>query len=168
LRPVISLVLGGARSGKSEVAERLLEGSQAVTFIATAVDDGGDPDLAARIALHRQRRPEGWTTIEVRSGDLAGAVQQAAAGPVLVDSLSTWVAAGAGFGVDFDGLCAALSAREGDVVVVSDEVGLGVHPSSEAGRRFRDQLGLLNQAVAAVADRVLLVVAGRVLPLEQL
>ena len=97
-----------------------------------------------------------------------GAVRQAAAGAVLVDSLTTWVAAAPGFDVDGDGLCAALAGRPDEVVVVSDEVGLGVHPSTETGRRFRDCLGVLNQAVAEVADRVLLVVAGRVLPLDRL
>ncbi len=67
---------------------------------------------------------------------------------------------------DTAGLCGALTERLGDTVVVSDEVGLGVHPTSEAGRRFRDALGLVNQAVAACADKVLLVIAGRVVPLE--
>jgi adenosyl cobinamide kinase/adenosyl cobinamide phosphate guanylyltransferase len=87
-------------------------------------------------------------------------------GTALVDSLTTWVARGRSFDVDVDGLCRALTERSGHSVVVSDEVGLGVHPSTEEGRRFRDALGLANQAVAAVADEVLLVVVGRVLALE--
>jgi adenosyl cobinamide kinase/adenosyl cobinamide phosphate guanylyltransferase len=136
--------------------------------VATAVGADGDADLAARIAEHRSRRPSWWTTVEAGPGAVVGVVRDAAGGRVLVDSLTTWVAAAPDFGVDGEGLCAALSERAGDVVVVSDEVGLGVHPSTEAGRRFRDRLGLLNQAVAEVADRVLLVVAGRVLSLERL
>ncbi len=165
---MISLVLGGARSGKSAVAERLCERPGAVTYVATAVVPEDDGDFVARVAAHRARRPPTWTTVEAGPAEVVDAVQQAAAGPVLVDSLTTWVAASADFAVDGDGLCAAMSQRTGDLVVVSDEVGLGVHPATEAGRRFRDSLGLLNQAVAEVADRVLLVVAGRVLPLERL
>ena len=165
---MISLVLGGARSGKSAVAERLCGGTSEVTYVATAVALDGDAEFAARVAAHRARRPASWRTVEAGPAEVVPAVRTAASGPVLVDSLTTWVAASAGFAVDGDGLCAALEERAGDVVVVSDEVGLGVHPSTEAGRRFRDALGLLNQAVAGVADRVLLVVAGRVLPLERL
>ncbi|TML62764.1 MAG: adenosylcobinamide kinase/adenosylcobinamide phosphate guanyltransferase, partial [Actinobacteria bacterium] len=87
------------------------------------------------------------------------------AGTVVLDALGGWVAATIG-AVDVDGLCDALSARAGDTVVVSEEVGMGVHPSTEVGRRFRDVLGELNQRVAALADQAILVVAGRVLPLE--
>lgn len=158
---MITLVLGGARSGKSAVAEGLAGGSPEVTYVATGV--AHDPDMAARIDAHRCRRPARWRTVEAGT-DLVGAVRRSA-GTVLVDSLTTWVAEADGFSVDAGGLCQALEERDGDTVVVSDEVGLGVHPSTEAGRRFRDALGLLNQAVAAAADEVLLVVAGRVLPL---
>ena len=86
---------------------------------------------------------------------------------MLVDSLGTWLTGHDDLDADVEGLSAALRARTGDSVVVSEEVGLGVHPSSELGRRFRDALGEVNTAVAAVADGVLLVVAGRVLPLER-
>jgi adenosylcobinamide kinase/adenosylcobinamide-phosphate guanylyltransferase len=158
---VITLVLGGARSGKSAVAERLAAGAPEVTYVATAVAD--DPDMAARIAVHRDRRPAGWRTVEAGAG-VVDAVR-GATGTVLVDSLTAWVAAADGFRVDAGGLCLALRQRDGDAVVVSDEVGLGVHPSTESGRLFRDALGLVNQAVAAAADDVWLVVAGRVLPL---
>ena len=159
-----TLVLGGARSGKSAVAERLAGGG-AVTYVATAVGAAGDEDgdFAARIAAHRARRPANWVTVETL--DLVGALG-AVAGTVLVDSLTTWVSGASGFGVDVDGLVKALAVVPGDAVLVSDEVGLGVHPSTEAGRRFRDALGLVNQAVAAAADEVVLVVAGRVLRLE--
>jgi adenosylcobinamide kinase / adenosylcobinamide-phosphate guanylyltransferase len=161
---VITLVLGGARSGKSEVAERLAARlGPAVTYVATAVVDPSDDDFARRIEKHRARRPSTWTTVDAAS-DLP-AVLTALHGPVLVDSLGTWLAACPE--ATADGLCHALRHRPGDTVVVSEEVGLGVHPSSETGRRFRDELGTLNQAVADVADGVLLVVAGRVLPLAR-
>ena len=158
---MITLVLGGARSGKSAVAERLIAGSADVTYVATAV--AADADMARRIQAHRARRPAAWRTVEAGSA-VVEAVRRAPA-TVLVDSLTAWVAEADGFVVDAEGLCRALRDRAGNAVVVSDEVGLGVHPSTEAGRRFRDALGLLNQAVAAVADDVWLVVAGRVLPL---
>lgn len=164
---MITVVLGGARSGKSSVAERLCRGS--VTYVATAVCIPGDDDFAARIAAHRARRPPEWTTVEAAPAEVVGAVVAAPAeDTLLVDSLTTWAAACPGFEPDAAGLCAALAARTADVVVVSDEVGLGVHPSTEAGRLFRDRLGELNRQVADVADQVLLVIAGRVLPLERL
>ncbi len=160
------LVLGGARSGKSAVAERQaadLAGGTAVTYLATAAS-GADADLDARISRHRDRRPADWTTVE-EADDLAGALLETV-GVALVDGLGPWLASKPLLVADIDGLCAALVARTGDTVVVSDEVGLGVHPSTEVGRRFRDALGLANQAVAARADRVLLVVAGCVLSLK--
>ena len=86
---------------------------------------------------------------------------------ILVDSLGTWVAAHDDFAVDIEELCKALSSRDGDTVVVSEEVGLGVHPSSTVGQRFRDVLGEVNTALADIADDVVLVIAGRVLPLER-
>jgi adenosyl cobinamide kinase/adenosyl cobinamide phosphate guanylyltransferase len=87
---------------------------------------------------------------------------------MLIDSLGTWLAGTPDFGADAEQLCAALGGREGDTVVVSDEVGLGVHPFTGEGRRFRDALGALNQAISALADAVILVVAGRQLRLEDL
>ena len=161
----MTLVLGGARSGKSAVAEGLAaRTAERVTYIATT-EVGDDPELASRIADHRDRRPAGWETLEVRV-DLA-AVLTKLPGTVLVDSLGPWVTAFLPGPPDSDGLCRALRGRAGHTVVVSEEVGLSVHPSSALGRRFRDQLGLVNQAVAAVSDDVLLVVAGRVLPLVE-
>lgn len=160
---MITLVLGGARSGKSSVAEGLASRlGPHVTYVATG-SARGDADMAARIEAHRLRRPPTWTTVEA-GAELVDVVRTLP-GPVLLDALGTWVAATEDFAVDGDGLCRALCDRAGDTVVVSEEVGLGVHPSTEPGRRFRDALGTLNQAVAAVADDVLLVVAGRVLPL---
>lgn len=163
---MITLVLGGARSGKSELAERLaLEraGGAPVTYVATGT--ATDDDMAARIEAHRRRRPPGWPTVEAGL-DLAETLWRLH-GPVLVDSLGTWVAGAPGFDVATSSLCEALRQRPGDTVVVSDEVGLGVHPSTEAGRLFRDALGAVNVKVASVADEALLVVAGRAFSLER-
>jgi len=164
---VITLVLGGARSGKSEVAERLAAArGPAVTYVATAAVDPSDEEWARRIEQHRSRRPPAWTTVEC-GPDLPGVVA-ALTGPVLIDSLGTWVAAcESSADADADALGDALQHRDGDTVIVSEEVGLGVHPSTEAGRRFRDALGTVNRAVADIADDVLLVIAGRVLPLPR-
>lgn len=157
-RPVITLVLGGVRSGKSEVAERLA-GPGSVTYLATGLV--ADDDFAARVARHRARRPAGWQTIEEPR-----AVPQVLArlhGPVLLDALGTWIANDPC--ADVDALLDSLTGRPGDTVVVSEEVGLGVHPPTEVGRNFADRLGEANRRVAEVADRCLLVVAGRVLEL---
>jgi adenosylcobinamide kinase/adenosylcobinamide-phosphate guanylyltransferase len=164
---VIVLVLGGTRSGKSEVAERRATAlGPSVTYVATAILSADDPNLAARIAAHQLRRPPAWTTIEA-GPDLMGALAAAApADVVLVDSLGTWVGTQLDRGIDIDGVVDAICARTAPIVLVSDEVGLGVHPSTEVGRRFRDVLGELNRAVADVANEVSLVIAGRVLPLE--
>ena len=160
------LVLGGSRSGKSEVAERLLaETTDIVTYLATgwAPDEAVDPTWAARVEAHRARRPAGWRTVEV--GQDLPDVLASTAGPVLLDSLGTWVAGAPSFAVDASALCAAVAVRVDATVLVSDEVGLGVHPETAEGIAFRDALGDLNRAVASVVGEVLLVVAGRVLAL---
>jgi adenosyl cobinamide kinase/adenosyl cobinamide phosphate guanylyltransferase len=172
---VIVLVLGGTRSGKSEVAERLAARLAAdarvgrVAYLATAGPPApGDADHAERIERHRRRRPAHWTTREVGAA-LADALD-VEHGPVLVDSLGTWITAHADLVVDPGPLLAALARRASlgaPTVLVSEEVGLSVHPPTELGRRFVDVLGELNRAVAALADRVLLVVAGRVLDLPR-
>jgi adenosyl cobinamide kinase/adenosyl cobinamide phosphate guanylyltransferase len=163
---VITLVLGGARSGKSAVAERLAaRQTPPVTYLATAIVTPDDPDFSARVEAHRRRRPETWRTVETGTG-LVAALSDLP-GTAIVDALGTWVASAEGFDVDVDGLCSALKGRSGHTVIVSDEVGLGVHPSTDAGRRFRDALGAVNQAVAELADEVVLVVAGRILRLER-
>lgn len=168
---MIVLLLGGARSGKSALAERMAGGlGPPVTYVATAPVTiapgaaGADADMAARIAAHRARRPASWATVEAPP-DLVGELR-GITGTVIVDALGTWVAAAPGLSVEAGALCAALAARAGDTIVVSDEVGFGVHPPTAVGRRFVDALGDLNQAVAAVADEVMLVVAGRVMRLE--
>ena len=161
---MIVLVLGGARSGKSAYAERRAALSpEPVWYIATACVDG-DADLAARVDEHRKRRPPSWSTIEV-GADVSGMLR-ATRGTVVLDALGPWVALAPAFDVDAAELCDGLAGRDGDTVVVSEEVGLGVHPSTAAGQQFRDALGELNQTVATVADEVVLVVAGRALRLE--
>jgi adenosyl cobinamide kinase/adenosyl cobinamide phosphate guanylyltransferase len=165
--PTVTLVLGGARSGKSEWGERLAAAlPPPVTFVATARTDADPPDLefAARIEAHRRRRPAAWPTVEA-GGDLVRVLGEMD-GSALVDALGTWVAALPGFQVDATSLCRVLRARNGSTVVVSEEVGLGVHPFTEVGGRFRDVMGSLNRAVADVADEVVLVVAGRALRLD--
>jgi adenosylcobinamide kinase/adenosylcobinamide-phosphate guanylyltransferase len=163
-RPV-TLVLGGARSGKSAVAERLATPLGEVTYVATGASDPADPEWSRRIELHRARRPARWGTVEIApAGDLAGPLA-AIAGPVLVDSLGTWVAGHPDFAADSQGLVAALERRSHPTILVSDEVGMGVHPSTPAGRQFRDVLGDVNRLVADLSERVLLVVAGRTLVL---
>jgi adenosylcobinamide-GDP ribazoletransferase len=157
---VITLVLGGVRSGKSEVAEGLA-GPGPGTYLATGLVAPDDDDFADRVARHRARRPPAWATVEEPR-----AVPEVLArlhGPVLLDALGTWVAND--LRPDIDGLVDALVSRRGDTVVVSEEVGLGVHPVSEVGRLFADVLGQANRRIADVADRCLLVVAGRVIEL---
>jgi adenosyl cobinamide kinase/adenosyl cobinamide phosphate guanylyltransferase len=161
---VITVVLGGTRSGKSELAERIaskLPGP--ITYVATAsVND--DPDLEARVALHRARRPAGWHTIEAAS-DLPHILAELK-GTALVDSIGTWIAGVPEFAVDVDAMCNACRDRDGDTVLVAEEVGLAVHPPTEIGRRFVDVVGECNRQLATIADRVLLVVGGRSIELE--
>jgi adenosylcobinamide kinase/adenosylcobinamide-phosphate guanylyltransferase len=172
---VILLLLGGARSGKSEAAEEwaarwAAESGAHVTFVATAVADGGDADFAARVARHRARRPSSWMTVEVDlGGDLGAALDGCPSDHVaLVDSIGTWLAGVSDFVPETSRLTAALARRRslgGRTVLVSDEVGLGVHPETAIGREFRDALGGLNRHLGAVADEVLFVLAGRTISL---
>jgi adenosyl cobinamide kinase/adenosyl cobinamide phosphate guanylyltransferase len=162
---MITLVLGGSRSGKSTVAETLAGRlGLPVTYVATMMPGSDDTDLDERIARHQTRRPADWTTIEPPFE--LGEVLTSTSGVVLLDSLGPWVALNRG-ALDSDALVEVLARRSDPTVVVSDEVGLGVHPESEWGRQFRDELGAVNQAIAAVADECLLVIAGRVLPLAR-
>ena len=157
------LVLGGARSGKSRQAEALVESWPAPwTYVATA--EAFDAEMAARIAEHRARRPEGWETREAPR-DLPGVLAGVPAGrPVLVDCLTLWLSnlllAERDLEAEGELLAAALARRTGPVVLVSNEVGWGIVPETPLGRRFRDAQGRLNQRMAAEADRVVLVVAG--------
>jgi len=167
------LVLGGARSGKSERAEQRAAAEPAVTYVATGPARTGDPDWAARVAQHRARRPPWWRTVETT--DLRQVLADAE-GTVLIDGIGTWLAAvmdecGAwsgdtgALGNRVDELVRAWRQVNAHVVAVSDETGLGVIPHTPAGRLFRDWLGLVNRLIAAESEEVELVVAGRVLPL---
>jgi adenosyl cobinamide kinase/adenosyl cobinamide phosphate guanylyltransferase len=159
---VIVLVIGGTRSGKSKVAERIAAQRGApVTVVVPAIV--ADSEHADRIAEHRARRPASWTTVEC-GAELVTAVA-AVAGTLLVDSLGTWVAVSP-VAVDVAAFTRALLERRGDSVVVTEEVGLAVHAPTDAGRRFADAVGSLNVAVADIADEALLVIAGRILRLE--
>lgn len=159
--PII-LVTGGARSGKSALAEGIVArfGGPAV-YIATA--QALDGEMAARIGLHRQRRDTGWHTVE-EPRDLAAALDRTdGQGARLIDCLTLWLA-NMGQGADTASLCAALQRQQSPVVLVTNELGLGIVPADAATRRFRDEHGWMNQAVAAIADEVWMAVSG--LPLR--
>ncbi len=160
----VTLVLGGARSGKSRHAEALVE-SQPGPCIYLATAQAGDDEMAARIAAHRARRGGRWTTVE-EPLDLAAALGQTC-GPdraVLVDCLTLWLSnllgAGRDVAAECDGLLAALPGLAGPVVLVSNEVGQGVVPDNALARRFVDHAGRLHQDLAAVAQRVVFMSAG--------
>jgi adenosylcobinamide kinase / adenosylcobinamide-phosphate guanylyltransferase len=174
-RPGRVLVLGGAGSGKSAEAELRLAAEPEVTYLATGRADPADPEWTARISAHQRRRPPWWQTRE--STDLAGLLRSVP-GAILVDSMTTWLAAtmddcgswdAAGGGAQAaarlaertDALVAAWRQADGYVVAVSDETGLGVVPDTRAGRLFRDELGRLNQRLAAESDEFVVVVAGQ-------
>lgn len=165
-------MLGGARSGKSSYAEALLARRGDVDYVACGlVPDDSDPEWAERVALHRTRRPASWQTIE--TVDLP-AVLGRPGPPVLVDCLTTWLArvmddcgtwsgapgADARLAAEVDALVEAWRGTRRRVVAVSNEVGSGVVPATSSGRRFRDELGVLNARVAAASSRVWLVTAG--------
>lgn len=174
------LVLGGVRSGKSRLAERIAARFDRVVYVAPGpVPDARDPEWAARVAAHKAQRPGSWTTVE--TADVPMAIRSADAPCVLVDCLGTWVTRVLDDAAAWDDrpraerelaratteLTDAVATTNATVVLVSNEVGLGVVPAHASGRLFRDGLGRLNQAVAATADQVLLVVAGRVLDLSE-
>lgn len=162
--PRITLVLGGARSGKSRFAEGLIADHQgARVYLATA--EAGDAEMAERIRRHRDRRGSGWTTVE-EPLDLARALEAASRdrAAVLVDCLTLWLSNLMAVHRDAEHesrrLAEVLSRIETPAVLVSNEVGLGIVPDNALARAFRDRAGLLHQAVAAVADRVYFVAAG--------
>lgn len=158
----VTLVLGGARSGKSAYAESLVAGPGAV-YVATA--EAIDDEMEERIARHRDRRGAGWTTVEAPL-DLAAALRAHAPGAsgVLVDCLTVWLGNLMHAGRDIDreagSLLESLAVPPAPVALVANEVGLGVVPDNPMARAFRDHAGRLNQALAARADRVVLVTAG--------
>ncbi|HEV3424738.1 MAG TPA: bifunctional adenosylcobinamide kinase/adenosylcobinamide-phosphate guanylyltransferase [Paraburkholderia sp.] len=173
----LTFVLGGARSGKSARAEQLASASaRPVTYIATArIAD--DEEFAARIAHHRERRPAHWQLLEAPV-DLAGAVTRAD-GPdqcILIDCLTLWLAnllcppdgtpPSGDYLARFAALEAALGAAAGKVIIVSNEIGLGVVPLGAATRLYVDELGRLNQRIAALSTQVTMMVAGLPLALK--
>ena len=159
----LTFLLGGARSGKSAHAERLVTMHPAPwTYIATA--EAYDNEMRERIALHRERRGEGWLTLDAPL-DLAEALRTVPDGrPVLVDCLTLWLSnhllAERDLEAEGAALEAVLSAPRGPWFVVANEVGLGIVPDNALARRFRDAAGRLNQRIAARADSVILLVAG--------
>jgi adenosyl cobinamide kinase/adenosyl cobinamide phosphate guanylyltransferase len=172
---VTTLVLGGARSGKSAHAEGLLPEDQPATYVATARRDPADPEWSARIDRHVARRPPSWRTIEPVS--LAAVLVEAVPEdpPLLVDDLATWLTGVLDDTGGWEGSLAAarsacarlvdaVSTCRARLVLVSSEVGLGVVPSTRSGRLFRDELGALNAAVADRCTDVVLLIAG--LPLR--
>jgi adenosylcobinamide kinase/adenosylcobinamide-phosphate guanylyltransferase len=168
----LTLLLGGARSGKSALGLRRAEAAGApVVFIATA--EPLDAEMEGRIARHRAERDPSWRTIE-EPLDLEGALRQApAAACIVVDCLSFWVANLLASGLDENEIleravaaAAFVRDRGGPTVAISNEVGMGVVPEYELGRRYRDLLGWVNAAWAERAEQALLVVAGRTLKLE--
>jgi adenosylcobinamide kinase / adenosylcobinamide-phosphate guanylyltransferase len=174
---MLVLCLGGARSGKSTFAlERAIDHERrsggTVTFVATSPRIDGDTDLEARITAHRAERPSTWNTVE-EPVDLVGVLDDCGDTFVVVDCLTLWVNNLVWRGdADADVLDVAertarvAAARTAPTFVISNEVGMGVHPTSEEGRRYRDLLGRVNQIWAAAADRALLLVAGRALALD--
>ncbi len=178
IAPRRTLVLGGTRSGKSRYAEDLLPADAQVCYLATGRYDPDDDEWAARIDTHRSRRPANWETVETT--DIAAIIRAGEDPLLLVDDLATWLScvlddAGAWTADPLPPavfrqvveLVEAVAGSAGRVVLVSAEVGLGVVPGTRAGRLFRDELGALNTALAAVCDEVLLVVAGLPLRLKE-
>jgi adenosylcobinamide kinase/adenosylcobinamide-phosphate guanylyltransferase len=159
-------ILGGARSGKSRFAVAGLAARARVTYIATA--EAGDEDMATRITRHQAERSPHWRTVEAPR-ELVPALREALGGAetVIVDCLTLWVANLMLRGdrdesvlKEADALAALVAAPAADLRIVSNEAGLGVHPPTVDGLRFRDLLGLVNQRVAAAAPRVVFMVAG--------
>ncbi|MEU6193256.1 bifunctional adenosylcobinamide kinase/adenosylcobinamide-phosphate guanylyltransferase [Streptomyces sp. NPDC047061] len=178
--PRRTLVLGGARSGKSVEAERRLESFPDVLYVATGGTRGGDTEWAARVALHRERRPGSWRTTE--TCDLVPLLAQDGP-PLLIDCLSLWLtdamdSVGAWDDTEWASggekalrervreLTEAVRATRRTVVAVSNEVGSGIVPATASGRRYRDELGRLNAAFAGECEQVVLVVAGQVVVLR--
>ena len=161
--PAVTFVLGGARSGKSLYAERLLDAYAGKIYLATA--EAGDAEMAARIEEHKKRRGPGWETLEEPLG-LAGALSSHSRPgvPVLVDCLTLWLAnimaADRDTEAETGALVEALRTLKGPVVLVSNEVGLGIVPDNALARAYMDNAGRMNQAVAVAADRVVVMHAG--------
>ncbi|QLL05553.1 bifunctional adenosylcobinamide kinase/adenosylcobinamide-phosphate guanylyltransferase [Mycobacterium vicinigordonae] len=172
-----TLVVGGIRSGKSRWAEETIATSLAaatpVRYVAAGPAADSDPQWAGRVAKHRARRPGHWATVE--TADVAAELLRCPDFPTLVDDLGTWLTAtldrhrgwdGGSVDAPVDELLSAVQTFSSTLVLVSPEVGLTVMPASSAGRRFADELGSLNQRVAQLCERVVLVVAGQALTIK--
>jgi adenosyl cobinamide kinase/adenosyl cobinamide phosphate guanylyltransferase len=162
----VTLLIGGVRSGKSALAVEIgRRHAGDVLFIATA--EPFDDEMRSRISRHRDDRPD-WPTIEAPI-DLGAAIATASEDALLIiDCLTVWVGNELHHrgSIDVDAVARALTVRQGPSVVVTNEVGLGVHPETELGRTYRDELGRVNQVIAAVATTSLLMAAGKALRLS--
>jgi len=174
---VRTLVLGGIRSGKSQWAEEAiadgLPAGQAVHYLASGPAGHDDAAWALRIAQHRSRRPAHWSTFE--TDDIATQLRQSPDTPTLVDDLGIWLTGaldrsnawdGGSVASAVDEVLAAVGDFASPLVLVSPEVGLTIVPATASGRRFADELGSLNQRLARLCDRVVLVVAGQPVPVK--
>ncbi len=172
-----TLVLGGIRSGKSRWAEETIAKSlppgQPVRYLASGLAGQADAAWAHRVAQHRSRRPPHWSTVE--TDDITTQLRQSPDIPTLVDDLGAWLTAmldrsnawdNGSVAVPVDDMLAAVKAFGSTLVLVSPEVGLTVVPATASGRRFADELGSLNQRIAALCDQVVLVVAGQAVPIK--
>ena len=173
-----TLVLGGIRSGKSQWAESAITEStgagQPVRYLATGAAPDGDAEWAARITAHQARRPSHWSTVE--TVDVPTQLRSDVATPTLVDDIGGWLAAvmdrrdawsAGSVAADVDDMIDAVSTFLSPLALVSPEVGLTVVPHTASGRRFADELGGLNQRLAALCERVVLVVAGQPLTVKE-
>jgi len=174
---VRTLVLGGIRSGKSRWAEEAiataLPPGRPVRYLAPAVAGGADTAWADRVARHRDRRPAHWSTVE--TDDVTGQLRESPDTPTLVDDLGGWLTGAldrnkawedGSVAAPVEAMLDAVRAFASTLVLVSPEVGLTVLPATASGRRFADELGSLNQRIAALCDRVVLVVAGQAVQIK--
>jgi len=164
-----TLVLGGARSGKSVYAEKLLENSgKPMVYIATG--EARDGEMSERIRLHQQRRGADWQTIETPI-EVCKALQEVTGeNIVLLDCVTLWVsnlmAAECDVGAEVQKLCRFLAVLPCDIIIVSNEVGLGIVPDNALARRFRDETGQANQMIADACDKVVFVAAGQAMVMK--
>ena len=172
-----TLVLGGIRSGKSQWAEEAIAKSlppgQPVRYLASGLAGQADGDWAHRVAEHRNRRPAHWLTVE--TDDITTELRQSPDSPTLVDDLGAWLTStldrhhawdNGSVAVPVQEMIAAVGEFGSTLMLVSPEVGLTVVPATASGRRFADELGTLNQRIAALSDRVVLVIAGQAVPIK--
>ncbi len=166
------LIIGGSRSGKSFFAESLIADYDQVDYLATSESRLDDPEWQQRIALHRERRPSTWTTIETI--DLNEPIRAATSRPLMIDCLTIWLtrhmdragiwtnqpAADLTLQASFDSLVDSIAHATRPLIIVTNEVGQGIVPADPGTRRFRDEMGTINRRVAAVVDQVYLITAG--------